>query len=153
MNVALPAGLTSIGDRAFRNCAALKAVTVFNPDTVFGENVFQGAGEYPVSIFGYPGSTAESYAKANSIPFVPLDAPAFFLPASLTTLEDEAFAGIAAGSIVIPKTVTSIAGNPFAGSQVTTIYGYPGSAAQTFAAAKGYNFVAITDSWLAAFRG
>ena len=151
-SIELPASLTSLGNWAFRNCTALEAVTVLNTDTVFGEDIFQGTGEN-LTIFGYTGSTAEAYATANSIPFVPLDAPAFFLPAALTALEDEAFAGIAARSVVIPKTVTSITGDPFAGSQVTTIYGYPDTPAQTFAAAKGYNFVAITDSWLAAFRG
>jgi hypothetical protein len=151
-SVELPASLTSIGDEAFYDCTALEAVTVLNTDTVFGEDIFQGTGEN-LTIFGYTGSTAESYATANSIPFVPLDAPAFFLPAALTALEDEAFAGIAARSVVIPKTVTSITGDPFAGSQVTTIYGYPDTPAQTFAAAKGYNFVAITDALLAAFRG
>ena len=75
--------------------------------------------------------------------------PTFFLPAALTAIEAEAFSGISARAVVIPNTVTGINGNPFAGSGVTTIYGYAGSAAQTLATTYGYTFVAITDDWMA----
>ena len=73
----------------------------------------------------------------------------FILPADMTALEDEAFAGIAATGVVIPGGVTSISGNPFAGSAVTTIYGYPGSAAETFVSHyPDYTFVPIDDEWM-----
>lgn len=75
--------------------------------------------------------------------------PTFFLPADLTAIESEAFSGITARAVVIPKTVTSISGNPFSGSSVTTVYGYAGSAAQALAAAQGYTFVTIDDAWMA----
>ena len=74
--------------------------------------------------------------------------PTFFLPASLTVLEDEAFSGIPAVAVVIPGSVTSIIGDPFADSSVRYIYGYTGSAAQTMAANCGYIFVHIDDDWM-----
>ena len=56
---------------------------------------------------------------------------------------------LSARRVVIPKNVTSIVGNPFAGSSVRFIYGCTGSAAQTFAANNGFIFVKIDDAWLA----
>ena len=77
-------------------------------------------------------------------------APDFFLPVSLTAIESEAFAGIAAQAVVIPRNVTSIAADAFANSQVTTIYGYTDSAAEAFCASHaGFTFVEIDDSWIA----
>ncbi len=72
------------------------------------------------------------------------------LPALLTSLEDEAFAGIAAEAVIIPASVTDIAGNPFAGSAVEYVYGFVGSAVETFAAAaEGLTFVPMDEDWLA----
>ncbi len=66
------------------------------------------------------------------------------LPAGLTSIEDEAFAGVSAKAVIIPDSVISISGNPFAGSTVQYIYGYTGSAAETFAnSTEGLTFVAI----------
>ena len=75
--------------------------------------------------------------------------PTFFLPANLTTIEDEAFSGISAEAVFIPNTVTGISGNPFAGSSVQYIYGYAGSAAETLARNDGFIFVTIDDAWTA----
>lgn len=72
------------------------------------------------------------------------------LPALLTSLEDEAFVGIAAEAVIIPASVTDIAGNPFAGSAVAYVYGFMGSAAETFAAAaEDLTFVPMDEDWLA----
>ena len=67
------------------------------------------------------------------------------LPAALTSIEDAAFSGIAAEAVLIPDTVTSISGNPFAGSGVRYIYGTPGSDVQAFAEAYEYTFVPVAD--------
>ncbi len=86
---------------------------------------------------------------AVTVTFKPVRA-SFILPSFLTSIEDEAFSGIAATAVVIPGGVTRITGNPFAGSAVTTIYGYPGSAAQTFINSHpGYTFIPIDDEWMA----
>ena len=72
------------------------------------------------------------------------------LPADLTVIEADAFSSVAAEAVIIPGTVTSISGNPFAGSDVRFIYGHAGSAAQTLADSyDDLTFVPISDSWLA----
>lgn len=94
--VELGHGLTQIGDGVFNGCAALTALTL--PDTLhwigrkafynsgltgltlgtrvgeIGEDAFAGCAE-GFTISGYEGTTAQSYAEANDIPFVVLDAP------------------------------------------------------------------------------
>ena len=92
--------------------------------------------------------TMPDEAVAVSVLFRPVRVN-FILPASLTSIEDEAFSGIAATAVVIPGSVTSITGNPFAGIDTLTIYGYPGSAAETFAnRIPGYTFIPIDDEWM-----
>ena len=66
------------------------------------------------------------------------------LPVMLTSLEDEAFAGIAAEAVIIPASVTSIEGNPFSGSSVLYIYGST-ELVKNFAAENGYIFVPVGD--------
>ena len=85
----------------------------------------------------------------NTVIITGLPTPTFVLPSALTTIESEAFSGINAVTVVIPKHVTAISGNPFAGSSVTTIYGGEGTAAQTLANTYGYNFIAVSDDWIA----
>ena len=92
--------------------------------------------------------TMPDEAVAVSVIFRPVRVN-FILPASLTSIEDEAFSGISATAVVIPGSVTSITGNPFAGIDTLTIYGYPGSAAETFAnRIPGYTFIPIDDEWM-----
>lgn len=69
------------------------------------------------------------------------------LPDTLTTIEDFAFYNCHnLKSITIPKGVTTISENAFnALTSNLTIYGYSGSAAETFATSKGYTFVALKD--------
>ena len=76
---------------------------------------------------------------------VPL--PTFFLPYGLKVIEENAFTNIAAVAVLIPKSVETIVGDPFSGSDsnVRYIYGYPGSAAETFAEGR-YIFVPIGES-------
>lgn len=94
--VELGHGLTQIGDGVFNGCSALTSLTL--PDTLhwigrkafynsgltgltlgagvweIDEDVFTGCAE-GFTIYGYAGTTAQSYAEANDIPFVVLDAP------------------------------------------------------------------------------
>ena len=73
------------------------------------------------------------------------------LPAALTAIEEQAFMGVTAQAVIIPNTVTAIDESAFEGSAVLYIYGYPGSAAETFAAShpSWFIFVPIDDDWLA----
>ena len=64
----------------------------------------------------------------------------FALPDGLETIEADAFCGIDAKSVRIPPSVTSIDGNPFAGSAIKVVLGEEGSAAEHFADLYGYYF-------------
>ncbi len=91
--ITLPAGITSIGDNAFYGCSGLVNITVPESVTSIGEWAFSscsgltsitipasvisiGAEAFlncpSLTIFGYAGSTAETYAVENDIPFTAL---------------------------------------------------------------------------------
>ena len=138
--------MTSIGRSAFWGCTGLTSVTILNPTCVIGDSnydVFKGC-DGAFTLYGYSGSTAEAYANAADIDFEPIPTAAFVLPAALTTIESEAFSGIAAEAVLIPSSVISISGNPFAGSSVHYIYGST-DLVRNFAQAYGYVFVPIRD--------
>lgn len=104
--------------------------------------------QQPIPVLSFNRFTMPDVPVAVAAYFKPVQVP-FILPASLTSIEDEAFSGIAATAVVIPGSVTSITGNPFAGIGTLTIYGYPGSAAETFASRyPGYTFIPIDDEWM-----
>ena len=143
-SIVIPAGVTNINQYCFYACTALTRVTVLSPDMTFsGDNIFGGC--TALTLYGIAGSTAETYADANGIPFVASPEPTFFLPAALTAIESEAFSGISAVAVHIPGSVTNIDGDPFAGSVVRYIWGIPGTAAQTFADAKEYIFIPVAE--------
>lgn len=69
-NVVLPGTVKKIGDAAFYVCDSLNSITIPASVTEIGKNL---AHSYSgVSIFGYTGSTAESYAKENNYAFYSL---------------------------------------------------------------------------------
>lgn len=73
-----------------------------------------------------------------------------FLPADLTSIDSRAFAEVSARAVVIHENVVSIADDAFDDSQVKVIYGFEGSAAETYANAnEDIEFVAIDGEWLA----
>ena len=152
-DVTIPFSVTTVDFWAFRFCSGLTIATVLNADCVIGDSdydVFEGCAE-GFSLRGYSASTAQAYAAnvKNPCGFDLLaPAPGFFLPADLTDIESEAFSGITAQAVVIPKNIQSISGNPFAGSSVRYIYGFPGTAAETLAQSYlQFNFVPLTDGW------
>ncbi len=65
--VIIPETVTSIGSRAFAGCGRLWAVVV--PDSVseFGQEVFQTGN---ITLYGFEGSGAESYARSTGTDFV-----------------------------------------------------------------------------------
>jgi len=70
-SVILPQGMTEIGAIAFFNCEALESVTIPADVTVISAGTFYGC--YNLTIKGYAGTYAETFAKENSIPFEALD--------------------------------------------------------------------------------
>ncbi|MBR6983646.1 MAG: leucine-rich repeat protein [Ruminococcus sp.] len=69
-SITIPESVTSIGGGAFWNCAGLTSITIPEGVTSIGVLAFDGCSELTIS--GYTGSYAETYAKNNNIPFVSL---------------------------------------------------------------------------------
>ncbi|MBR5683130.1 MAG: leucine-rich repeat protein [Ruminococcus sp.] len=85
-NVIVPENINYIDCKAFVNCASLESVTVLNPecsfydssDTICNKIIYPGEHEdketvvYNGTIYGYDGSTAETFAKGAGYKFVSL---------------------------------------------------------------------------------
>lgn len=78
--IEIPETVTSIGTRAFANCAFISKVTVYNINCTFegvkigstaGEDPFNGSSQY-LTLYGYKGSTTETYANDKGYNFVSL---------------------------------------------------------------------------------
>ncbi len=68
-NISIPISVTSIGKQAFAFCSNLTQVTVRSTNVTFATSVFVAS---PITLYGYPGSTTETYAKDNAHTFVEL---------------------------------------------------------------------------------
>lgn len=78
----VPDGITSIGAEAFAECTNLNKIVIPSSVTEIEEEGYYGDLAYldgafydcgNLTIYGYTGSYAETYAKENNIPFVSLD--------------------------------------------------------------------------------
>lgn len=65
--VELPGSVSSIGIYAFANCSSLDKLTVNYKNAAFKNSVFDKCEK--LTLIGYKGSTTETYAKNNRIPF------------------------------------------------------------------------------------
>ncbi len=63
----IPATVQEIGRQAFANCTSLSEMVIPSSVTEIGTNVFSGCGD--LTIYGFSGSAAQSYASANGIDF------------------------------------------------------------------------------------
>ena len=80
--ITLPASLENVLSGAFENCANLKTVTVLNPKTDLGNSAFEAWNDDTeemvpscaegFTLRGWPGSTAQAYAKEWGYNFEPL---------------------------------------------------------------------------------
>ena len=148
-HIIVPASVRVVNNQAFYGCASLTHITFEGSAPSLLSNIFYNdtiTAYFPAGDASWNASVWLNYG--GMVSWFAFDAPDFYLPEGLTAIGDEAFSGIAAKGVVIPDSVTAIAGDPFSGSGVTTIYGVPGSAAQTLAEGR-YAFYPI-DDWLAA---
>ena len=163
-SVTIPEGVTSIGGYAFSGCSSLTSVTIPESVTSIGDDVFydcsnlkdvyySGTKEQWEAIDIYEGNdplhnTTIHYGTA----------PDFILPASLTIIEAEAFAGGAFRYVQLPEGVSvirsrafadipeetgTIARDAFEGVTGLTILGHSGSYAEFYAQRNGIAFVAV----------
>ena len=70
VRVDIPASVTKIGIRAFAKCTELERVTIPKSVTAISDYAFDGSDK--VTVYGYEGSAAQTYAKANGVAFVVL---------------------------------------------------------------------------------
>ena len=68
-SVTIPESVTSIGESTFSRCTSLESVTIPASVTRIGLHAFSGCDN--LVIYGYSGTTAETYASDNSISFIP----------------------------------------------------------------------------------
>ena len=66
-SITLGNSVTSIYNLAFLDCSSLTSITLSDSVKSIGEDAFDGC--YELTIKGYAGSYAETYAKENGIPF------------------------------------------------------------------------------------
>lgn len=70
--VTLPRRVASIGDMAFCECGSLTSVTILNPAMEFPDSYWVFGFPSPATIYGYTGSTAETYCKTYGVTFTSL---------------------------------------------------------------------------------
>ncbi len=70
--IIIPENVTEIGLWCFNNCTNLTKITFLNPDCKIGSNnktISNADGVYNGTIYGYEGSTAQTYAEKNGYTF------------------------------------------------------------------------------------
>lgn len=72
-NVIIPESVTKIGRNVFYNCTSLTSVTIYGRETDINYSKFTIPVGNTVTIRGYKGSTAETFAQMNANTFVALD--------------------------------------------------------------------------------
>lgn len=149
----IPAAVNQIGGAAFANCPNLTSISVDHANGMFtgiGGALYE---THTNTLYAYPTGASGSAVIADGTTFIGAYAAYgaskltdVTLPESLMGIGSKAFANCAAlQSVTIPSGVTVIVDDAFAGCPASmTIYGYAGSAAESFAAAHGFAFADIS---------
>lgn len=135
--IILSPSLTQIGTQCFADCDALAAIVVPDSVTSLGTGTFQGCDSLVTVTLGtgltsIPSNLCKDCPKLDNV----------VIPSRVTSIQDSAFLNcVALKSITIPRSVTSISTSAFSYKDRLTIYGVPGTYAETFANANGFTFV------------
>lgn len=139
-DVKLNQNLTSIGEYAFYGCAALKTIVLPDRVNTIGSHAFQKCAALTDVTLPHDLIALAEYTFANCTALAEI-----VLPEGVTTIQSYAFyQDTKFTAITIPASVTSISNtNVISYPTKTTITGYAGSAAESYAATKKAKFVAL----------
>jgi hypothetical protein len=153
ISVEIPDGVTTIGDFAFAWCESLASIDIPESVTTIGDSAFAGC-ESLTSI-----KIPESVTSIGYYTFGWCDSlTSIEIPEGVTTIGDGAFYECYnLTSIKIPESVTYICNyaigyqfdyNDWNMVQIedVTIYGYPGTAAETYAEENSFTFVVLDEA-------
>ncbi len=146
-SITIPDSVTTIGVSAFGDCTNLKSITIPNSVTSIGEGAFGGCKSLksitiPDSITSIGVSAFWNCTNLKSVT----------IPDSVTSIDEIAFEDCTSlKSITIPNSVTSIGDRALGYDSKEnkidgfTIYGYSGTAAETYANDNGFDFVDLDE--------
>ena len=142
VEITVPETVTSLGSEAFSNCDALTTITIPDSVTSFGTSMFYDCDALTTVKLGsgltaIPKSTFEHCDVLETLT----------VPRRVTSIGANAFKdSVKFSSIFIPQSVTSIDATAFSYPAKLTIYGVPGTYAETFANDNSITFVAQQTS-------
>jgi hypothetical protein len=147
--VTLPSGLTSIGTAAFGH-TALTSISIPDSVTSIGGSAFMDCTNLTEVVIPNGVTAIHEYTFSDCTSLTSV-----VIPDSVTEIELSAFFGCSSlSSVVIPASVTEIGTHAFGYTKGTygltllrnlTIYGYAGTAAQTYAKENHIPFIALDD--------
>ena len=154
--VTMPAGMTTLGSRAFMGCTSLDTVTLPASLQRLEESTFEGCTALRYVYFGDESGESSQTTVIDANAF--LNCTGIFeinLPAKLTAVMNNAFLGctnlrVSADSntngVTLPRTIETISYKSFGydkdGNKIASfyIYGYSDTAAERYAANNGFSF-------------
>lgn len=139
ISVTVPENVVEIGAFAFEDCSGLTEVVLSDSVETIGGSIFTGCGSLTTVTLSKKLTSIPSWAFMNCTSLAEIT-----IPEGVTEILDSFHNCSSLTKIIIPETVNLITSTTFSGCNQLTIYGYKGSYAETFAAARGIPFVELT---------